>query len=732
MNKTKQFFLFSFISFILIGSFLIFQNSRVLAAGTCNHKSQSSCEKDSGCEWVNNVCVSSGGDGGVVSCSSSDCPACLNPTDCQATNYCVWNGTSCQAPAPVSPISSWCKNAYCGGCNQTECAASVLALNRLCQWENNFCGSQLMDSIKASSTRPGSQSEKKIYSADGTEMYGISQSYHIGDGGGHTPYLNIKVFGPGEYQCTAVDLDQMEFDSECLHGVVQTENQNVLANLFPIAEAAPPGQCWRRGVYCSVKYPWFIKRAELYTLATDKPDNYGRCRMRINVVDRNGDWINQGLLLPLPTATPEPVEGEHGGKSGTFNENNQNFSFQDLFKNLAANFRDLIIPKAVAQFLYYSRYNPIYGSFFSYQVCGYQTGNWAQARAMPVNETLASAGVRFEATVNGNWLDIANWDGQVRYWGERMIMKSFTVDKTTIQPKETVTLNWEVLNAALSNENYPEVYVFIGDAQCAAPYNCQPNSKFFAGKEIGEKGSLTVYPNQTTNFYLIAKGASGEGVVYFISEPSQVTVSNEPPLSCSLTANPSSGNIPLNGVDLTADVSGPATGTINYTFYCNRSDDGTDITSGYAHKKDNTNSNPYTAQDVCDYSSSGAYTAKVIVERGSWVAECRTAINVSAPTTELTCNFTWEPEEVRVQSSVNFFDQTRTPSGTTLTNWSWSFPDATPATSTLENPQNVIFNTAGDKNVTLHVTNSDAKTCSLTQKVQVKTISPHWKEVVPK
>jgi PKD repeat protein len=67
-----------------------------------------------------------------------------------------------------------------------------------------------------------------------------------------------------------------------------------------------------------------------------------------------------------------------------------------------------------------------------------------------------------------------------------------------------------------------------------------------------------------------------------------------------------------------------------------------------------------------------------------------------------------------------------------LTNWSWSFPDATPATSTLENPQNVIFNTAGDKNVTLHVTNSDAKTCSLTQKVQVKTISPHWKEVVPK
>ena len=734
MNKTKQFFLFSFVSFILIGSFLILQNPKVLA-DSCDGLSRGMCDGTSGCDWVGGKCVSSEGGGGVILCSSSNCSACVDELACQETNYCVWNGKSCQAPAaaPVSPISSWCTNSYCGGCDQTECATAAgwPPLNALCQWENNFCGSQLMDSAKFSNPWEGSQSEKKIFSADGTEMYGVSQIYYIHDGGGHTPYLDINVLGPATYQCTAVSLDQIEINPTlCPPEAVQAKNQNdLLAKLFSIAKAAPPGQCWQTGVSCSTKYPWFIKRAELYTLATDKPDNYDRCRMRMNVVDRNGNWINQGLVLPKPIPSPAPPEEGDKGEQ-VFNENNQNFSFQDLFKNLAANFRDLI-PKALAQI----PYDSIYGSFSSYQVCGYQTGYWAQARAMPVKETLPSAGARIEATVDGNWVDIVKWWGQVRYWGERMLMKSFSVDKTIIQPKETVTLNWEVLNAALSNENYPEVYVFIGDAQCAAPYNCQPNSKFFAGKEIGEKGSLTVYPNQTTNFYLIAKGASGEGVVYFISDPSQVTVSNEPPpLSCSLTANPSSGNIPLNGVDLTANVSGLATGTINYTFYCNRSDNGTNITSGYAHKKDNTKSNPYTAPDVCDYSSSGAYTAKVIVERGSWAAECRTAINVSAtpsPTTELTCNFAWEPEEVKVQSSVNFFDQTRTPSGTTLTNWSWTFPDATPATSTSENPQNVIFNTAGDKDVTLHVTNSDAKTCSLTQKVQVKTISPHWKEVVP-
>ncbi|MDA2925655.1 hypothetical protein MYX78_00210 [Acidobacteria bacterium AH-259-G07] len=114
--------------------------------------------------------------------------------------------------------------------------------------------------------------------------------------------------------------------------------------------------------------------------------------------------------------------------------------------------------------------------------------------------------------------------------------------------------------------------------------------------------------------------------------PIKVTVDEELTLSVSLLASPSSGSAPLNGVDLTATVSGSATGTINYIFYCDRSDSGTKITSGWADKFDGINDNPKTAVDACNYNSAGTYTAKVIAERGDAPpAEARTTITVSRP-----------------------------------------------------------------------------------------------------
>lgn len=103
-------------------------------------------------------------------------------------------------------------------------------------------------------------------------------------------------------------------------------------------------------------------------------------------------------------------------------------------------------------------------------------------------------------------------------------------------------------------------------------------------------------------------------------------------LSVSPVGNPSSGTAPLNGVDLTATVSGTATGTINYTFYCNRSDSGTNITTPYDWKFDNVSDNPKTVVDACNYLSSGTYTAKVIAERGTATpAESRATIIVNTP-----------------------------------------------------------------------------------------------------
>ncbi len=100
-------------------------------------------------------------------------------------------------------------------------------------------------------------------------------------------------------------------------------------------------------------------------------------------------------------------------------------------------------------------------------------------------------------------------------------------------------------------------------------------------------------------------------------------------LTISLTAAPSSGNAPLNGVSLAATVGGTATGNINYTFYCNRSDGGTNIITPYDAKYDNQTATSITATNACNYTNAGTYTAKVITERGGLQAENRTTIIVS-------------------------------------------------------------------------------------------------------
>jgi hypothetical protein len=97
----------------------------------------------------------------------------------------------------------------------------------------------------------------------------------------------------------------------------------------------------------------------------------------------------------------------------------------------------------------------------------------------------------------------------------------------------------------------------------------------------------------------------------------------------------------------------------------------------------------------------------------------------------LTCNFAWDPDAPTVSGATSFFDQTLTPNGTTLKSWAWTFPGATPASSTAQTVSNVVFNSAGTKNVTLTVKNSANKTCTISKEITVKTINPYWKEVVP-
>lgn len=122
-------------------------------------------------------------------------------------------------------------------------------------------------------------------------------------------------------------------------------------------------------------------------------------------------------------------------------------------------------------------------------------------------------------------------------------------------------------------------------------------------------------------------------VVGGISSPSTATLSVAPmapqSLIATLTGDPQVGQAPLN-VTLTAGAAGTATGTINYTFYCNRADDGTNITSGFVAKFDGVTADPESA--VCPYTTPGTYTAKVIVERGNGAAQATQTISVTGAT----------------------------------------------------------------------------------------------------
>src|SRR3989344_5511755 len=89
------------------------------------------------------------------------------------------------------------------------------------------------------------------------------------------------------------------------------------------------------------------------------------------------------------------------------------------------------------------------------------------------------------------------------------------------------------------------------------------------------------------------------------------------------SALPNSGSVPLNNVDLKANVGGTTTGTIEYQFNCVQGDNTWD-------KIVSTSVNPYTAVDLCNYSTSGSKTATVNVIRGGCLAFKTVSINVGS------------------------------------------------------------------------------------------------------
>lgn len=110
-----------------------------------------------------------------------------------------------------------------------------------------------------------------------------------------------------------------------------------------------------------------------------------------------------------------------------------------------------------------------------------------------------------------------------------------------------------------------------------------------------------------------------------VPTPLPTPVATPPTVSASLAPNPISGTAPLNGVSLAAVVSGTATGPIAYSFDCTN--------NGTSEHSIVTNTNPYTAANICNYPSAGTFTARVTVTRQGVNGSAMAQIMVSPAST---------------------------------------------------------------------------------------------------
>ena len=136
----------------------------------------------------------------------------------------------------------------------------------------------------------------------------------------------------------------------------------------------------------------------------------------------------------------------------------------------------------------------------------------------------------------------------------------------------------------------------------AGSYN---NVTFSKGGQTSQSYQITISPGATT--------------IMTFTIPA---LSPTPTLTVNLTADPVTGNAPLNNVDLKAEVGGTATGQIAYGFDCNN--------DGVWEKTYTTGNTSYTAVDLCNYPTAGNYTAKVKIKRGGLTAYDTTNISVGS------------------------------------------------------------------------------------------------------
>ena len=742
-----------------------------------------------------------------------------------------------------------------GGCSSTKCNLCQEAgdcWDAGCEWDND-----LQKCFAAAASPAGCPGFNANYTDEGASL--LMTTWCYGDLVHSLQHIR-KTFDLGtEIRCTSTEKPTF-IKTNC--SALPAQNKSKEKKLTVLGEKAsalvPSNEdCYVSSAPCTTFYPWFITHAETFTTKSNHPQD-NKCTMQLAL------W----------------------------NKDNQ-----EVQRNSQSSY------------------------------CGYPNNTQAQAGITTFNDSWPAAKFRHQIDLVGGLFRKVIWEGYSKVWGKRMLLKTFSADKTTIKKGESVTLSWRVINPAVIN-GILQVYIFIGDATCTPTPDgvvC-PFPRRGSYRTNSDSGSIKVYPQSTTNFYLYASGPSGEGLQYVLSDPILIRVTGEgevtPP-----TPTPQAGAIrvktQLDGKNWVGDinyaVNGPQSfqGTQTPTTFDN-AQSGTYILSYLSGGPENAtfsgispasslyleegksieftmnmnfetkktcnidvkancdsspysgnasyylngpvsfsgNYAPYSFKDIPPglyylayvYGGPGLFsgvspfnpqycfsgqsleftmnftgcgggpsptptptpgnnpptanilcwatkdsdaclglidddiqTPSVILyshssdpdnditscswqvfdnnnklvkeqsncspliwddELGTYKATLKVTDSKSNSDTaqknfqivsvnQLTCDFAWDPDSPNAKQPVDFFDRSLTPSGTTLKSWSWTFEDASPATSTLQSPQDVLFNSAGEKDVTLKVTNSQNNTCTLTKPVKVKTISPKWKEIVP-
>ena len=369
-------------------------------------------------------------------------------------------------PSILGPKHAWaapsCNINNCGGCNN-----SPACLNVGCSWDGDICTEPINFTPSVSPTPPSfptCASARLDQDGEGKFIY-TTDCYDVWDGGGASSHTQ-ETFTPNpEYMCTTTNKPTFN-QADCSVPLVQNNNANFFVGVF---------EKITRGLFNFAK-------ANVSTGTCYVPD--------------------------YPTCTSTyPWHIYHA----------EAYTVATSDSNDTSRCKLTIVPwnKNNAAVLYSGSARGV--------VCG---SSGSVASGITIADDQPSAKIRLDTEVSGGWFNTASWKGYVKYWAQRVLFKDFSADKTIVASGGSVTLHWDIVNAAKGDAGQPRIYLMVGHTlMCAASFgSCPPGN----GYELAlptESGSITFEPAETTTFTLYAEGPSGDGTLWFI-QAIKITVAN--------------------------------------------------------------------------------------------------------------------------------------------------------------------------------------------------------------